>query len=173
MEINAAMVETSTLLTWEGRLASFSIQELALVAFLEHVFECGKSNSRPVSRADAQAKRAHYLNMAARIRDDVERSDILYGPLVDAIFEYEQLADSAAPAPDNPLFVERVRKGNERHTGFVIELVTVTAAIFGSRLYGIVAIVTNVVFDCEDWTAQRVRKVTNHTLPLISSFCTS
>jgi hypothetical protein len=113
--------------------------------------------------------------MAARIRDDVERLDIDigYGALVDSIFAYEQLADSAAPAPDNPLFVQRARKGNERQTGFVIELVTVTAAIFGSPLYGIVAIVTSVVFDCQDWTDQRVRKVTNRTLPLISQFCTS
>jgi hypothetical protein len=153
--------------TWGGG-EKLPTQQLALVAFFDQAFKCARSNSRPVSRADAQAKRAHYLDMARRIRDDVARLDIRSITLIDAAFEYEALADWAAPPPDDPLLVARTGRGDERQRGFVIELVTSAAAIFGSPLYGIVAIVTNVVFERKDWTGQRVRKIAERALPLSS-----
>jgi hypothetical protein len=150
------------------------IQELALVAFFSQVFDLACSDSRPVPRAFAQKKRAHYLGMASRIRTDVagldSRSDSR--ALIDAAFAYEQLADKAAPPPGHPLLVQRKRRGDERQTAFVIELVDAATAIFGHALCGTIAIVANVAFDCENWTYPRVRKVAKGTRPLISNLPT-
>jgi hypothetical protein len=167
VELCMAMYQVGQEHKW-GSGEKLPTQQLALVAFFDQAFECARSNSRPVSRADAQAKRAHYLNMARRIRDDVKQQEIRSITLIDAAFEYDGLADKAAPPRDDPLLVERTGRGDERQRGFVIKLVTSAAEIFGSPLYGIVAIVTNVVFERKDWTGQRVRKIAEHALPLIS-----
>jgi hypothetical protein len=171
LELYAALYRFADVETWGQELP---IQNRALVAFFDQAFEFARSNSRPVSSAIAQKKRAHYLEMASRIRADAEQHDPievvgvvgLAGvgsvhvrlPLLEAVLAYEELADKAAPPVGHPLLVGRKRRGNERQTGFVLELVDATTAIFGNALCGIVAIVANVAFECEYWTAERVRK---------------
>jgi hypothetical protein len=147
------------------------MQERALVSFFSQAFEFARTDSRPVPRAVAEKKRAHYLDMADRIRTDVADLDLFSTEaLVDAAFAYEALADKAAPPLGHPLQVQRRRRGDERQTAFVLQLVDGSTAIFGQPLYGIVAIMANVAFDCENWTDARVRKVTKSIRPLISSF---
>ena len=156
----------------DGKSSELLIQERALVSFFSQAFEFARTDSRPVPRAVARQKRAHYLDMAERIRTDVADLDSFSTEaLVDAAFAYEALADTAAPPPGHPLQVQRRRRGDERQTAFVLQLVDGSNAIFGQPLYGIVAIMANVAFDCENWTDARVRKVTKSIRPLISSFC--
>jgi len=165
LELSARLYQFAELNAWER----LSRQELALLVFFDQTLEIFRSNSKPVSRVEAQAKRERYLDMAKRIRNDVEQLDSTDRRLIDAVFAYEELANQAAPSFGDPLLVERRKRNvNERQSGFVIELASTTTEIFGSPLYGIVAIVTNVVFACEDWNAQSVRKIAKHTPPLIS-----
>ena len=154
--------------TWSGNTFSeLPIQECALVAFFSQAFEFALSDSRPVSRALALKKRAHYCNMADLIRTDVADLDSYSAKaLIDAASFYEGLANNAAPPPGHPLHVQRKRRGDERQTAFLLLLVDASRAIFGQPLYGIVSIVANVVFKCQDWTDARVRKVTKGTRPL-------
>jgi hypothetical protein len=149
---------------WES--SGLPIQERALVSFFSQAFEFARTDSRPVPRAVAQQKRAHYLEMADRIRTDVADLDSFSDKaLIDAAFAYEALADTAAPPPGHPLHVQRQRRGDERQTAFVLQLVDASRAIFSQPLYGIVSIVANVAFNCQDWTGARVRKVTKGTRP--------
>jgi hypothetical protein len=155
----------------DGKSSELLMQERALVSFFSQAFEFARTDSRPVPRAVAEKKRAHYLDMADRIRTDVADLDLFSTEaLVDAAFAYEALADKAAPPLGHPLQVQRRRRGDERQTAFVLQLVDGSTAIFGQPLYGIVAIMANVAFDCENWTDARVRKVTKSIRPLISSF---
>jgi hypothetical protein len=171
LEVYAALNRFADVETWGRELP---VQDRALVAFFDQAFEFARSNSSPVPRAVAQKKRAHYLEMASRIRADAEQHDPIQGvavvglagvgsvharlPLLEAALAYEELADKVAPPPGHPLLVGRKRRGDERQTGFVLELVDATRAIFDNALRGIVAIVANVAFECEYWTAERVRK---------------
>jgi hypothetical protein len=172
LEIYEAMNQIADIHTWGRELP---IQERALVAFFDQVFEFARSDSSPVPRGVAQERRDYYLRMAACLREDAEQHDPIQGmevgiagvgsvrarlPLIEAALVYEELADSAAPPPGHPLLVERTRRGDKRQIGFVIELVDATTAIFGKALCGIVAILANVAFDCKDWNAERVRKTT-------------
>jgi hypothetical protein len=149
------------------RGGAFSRQDRALAFFFFQALRSAQQTIRPVSETEAKAKRRHYLKMANQIRDDVTRLGLTATELLDAAFAYEQLADNAAPPSGDPLLVKRKRRGDEGQNGFVMALAVTATAIFGSSLYGIVATVTNVIFDCEHWTGQRVRKVVAHTLPLI------
>jgi hypothetical protein len=152
-------------LTWGGE--KLPIQEHALVALFDQAFEFARTASRPVPRAAAKEKRAHYLDMASRIRADVGGLDSLSSrqALVDAAFAYEELADKAAPPPGHPLHVQRQGRGDERQTAFVLQLVDASRAIFGQSFYRTVAIVANVAFECDGWTGERVRKVTKRIRP--------
>jgi hypothetical protein len=144
-------------------ISELSIQDRALVAFFSQAFEFARSKSRPVPRAVAQQKRAHYLDMANRIRTDlVDMGSFSDGVLTNAALAYEALAEP----PDHPLHVKRKRRGDERQTAFVLQLVDAATAIFGQPLYGIVSIVANVAFKCQDWSGSRVRKVTKGRPPL-------
>src|SRR5262249_16073908 len=68
-----------------------SNQELALVCFFEQAFNCALIVSKPVPRTSAQKIRAHYLDMASRIRADVERLESFErDPLMKAVFAYEE-----------------------------------------------------------------------------------
>ena len=136
-----------------------------MVAFFSEAFVLAQTKSRPVPRAVAQEKRARYQDMADRIWADVR--DGYSQALIDAALVYEEIANGAAPPPGHPLHVQRKRRGDERQIGFVLQLVEASTAIFGQPLYGIVSIVANVAFDCQDWTDARVRKVTKgiHSLP--------
>src|SRR5262249_54736461 len=141
--------------------------ERALVAFFSQAFEFARTDSIPVPRAVAEEKQAHYLDMANRIRTDVADVDSFSSKaLIDAAFAYDALADAAAPPQGHPLQVQRRRRGYQRQTAFALQLVPAATAIFGQPLYGIVSIVVNVAFKCEDWTDIRVRKVTKATRPL-------
>jgi hypothetical protein len=171
LELYAIMNQIVDDYTWDPELP---IQDRALVAFFDQAFEFARSDSRPVPRAIAKKKREYYLKMARRIRADAEEHNSIQRigvvglvgvggvrerlPLLEAALAYEELANKAAPPSGHPLLVGRKRWGDERQTGFVLELVDATAAIFGKALRGIVAIVANVAFDCGDWTAERVRK---------------
>jgi hypothetical protein len=161
----AAMIGYAESLTWEKQLP---IQERALVALFDRIFELARSESVPVSRPVADEKRSHMLEMAKLIRTDAAASSERFGPLIDAAIAYEGDADRKAPPEGEPLFVHRQRRGDERQTAFVLQLVEATTAIFGQPLYGIVSIVTNVAFDCRDWTDARVRKGTKRTNPLLA-----
>jgi hypothetical protein len=150
----------------DGKSSELLIQERALVEFFSQAFDFARTDSRPVPRAVAQKKRAHYLDMADRIRTDVADRDLFSTEaLVDAAFAYEALADAEAPPHGHPLQVQRRRRGDERQTAFVLQLVDASTAIFGQQLYGIVAIMANVAFDCENWTDARVRKVAKSIRP--------
>jgi hypothetical protein len=166
IEAHAALVRVTDNYTWGTWSWNLPIQELALVAFFDLAFHFACSAARPVPRALAQKRRAHFLNMASRIRADVASLDGGFSQrLIDAAFAYEELADGAAPPPGHPLLVQRKRRSDERQTAFVIELAAAAAAIFGQRLYGTVAVVANVAFECDDWTGARVRKVTQRIRP--------
>jgi hypothetical protein len=143
-----------------------STQEFALICFFEQAFELARNNPKPVPRAIAKKKRAHYLDMASRIREDVKHFGLPNQDLIKAVFAYEELADRAAPPPGHPLLVDRKRQGDVRQTCFVIELVDATTAIFAMALHGIVAIVANVAFECDHWNAERVRKAAKPRPPL-------
>jgi hypothetical protein len=171
-ERQAKKIETSVKLHWAAdtvvqESAGLTMQQRALVAFFSQAFEFARTDSRPVPRVVAQEKRAHYLDMARRIRADVVGIDSYSHRevLIDAAFEYEELADEAAPPPGHPLLVQRKRRGDQRETAFVIELVDAATAIFGHALCGTIATVANVAFDCKNWTYARVRKVTQRTRP--------
>jgi hypothetical protein len=169
-ERQAHKIEMNVKLQWVAETAMFGsklrpIQELALVAFFDQAFEFARADSRPAPRAAAQKKRAHYLEMASQIRDDAAPLDWRGQALIDAAFAYEELADKAAPPPGHPLHVQRQRRNDERHTAFVLQLVDASRTISGHSLYGTVAIVANVAFECDDWTDERVRKVTKRTRP--------
>lgn len=161
-EVHAALYQTGELVTLEKGL---STQALALICFFDQAFEFARNSAKPVPRVIAQKKRAHYLNMAKRIREDVKCLKLPDQDLMKAVFAYEELADRAAPPPGHPLFVDRKRGGDDRQTGFVIELVDAATAIFGMALHGVVAIVTNVAFECDDWDAERVRKAAKTKTP--------
>ena len=156
-EVYAALYQAAESVTLRNGL---STQEFALICFFEQAFELARNGPEPVSRVIAQKKRAHYQDMANRIRKDVKRLELPDQDLIKAVSVYEELADRAAPPPGHPLLVDRKRRGDNRQTGFVIELVDATTAIFGMALHGIVAIVANVAFECKDWNAERVRKAT-------------
>jgi hypothetical protein len=164
-EHRANKIETGVKFYWAAdtvisESSGLMIQERALVAFFSQAFEFARTDSRPVPRAVARQKRAHYLDMANRIRTDFADLDSFSNEaLIDAAFAYEALADTAAPPPGHPLHVQRKRRGNERQTAFVLQLVDASKAIFGHSLYGTVAIVANVAFECDDWTDARVSKV--------------
>lgn len=146
--------------------SKLSTQEHALLAFFSQAFEFAGTNSRPIPRALAQQKRAHYRNMAYRIRTDVaDLVSFSAEVLIEAAFAYEALADAAAPPPGHPLHVQRKRRGDERQTAFVLQLVDASRAIFDQPLYGIVSVVANVAFECRDWSDARVRKVIKGTHP--------
>jgi hypothetical protein len=161
--------ETDMLFPWHVGRKELPRQDLALVFFLQQALELSRQFRRPVTRAEARKKRQHYLDMARRIRDDVEL-DPSYSStqeiLLNAAFAYDELADQAGPSDGNPLLVDRKRKGDERQNGFVIRFAAMTKAVFGSPLYGVVATVANVAFNCEVWTDLKVRKLAAHTLPL-------
>jgi hypothetical protein len=156
-EASAALYQAVELITLGEGL---STQEFALICFFEQAFELARNGPEPVPRVIAQKKRAHYQDMANRIREDVKRLELPNQDLMKAVFAYEELADRAAPPPGHPLLVDRKRRSDDSQTGFVIELVDATTAIFGMALHGIVAIVANVAFECDDWNAKRVRKST-------------
>jgi hypothetical protein len=156
-ELHAALYQAAELVTLRKGL---STQEFALICFFEQAFEFARNGPEPVPRVIAQKKRAHYQDMANRIREDVKRLELPDQDLLKAMFAYEELADRAAPPPGHPLLVDRRRRSDDRQTGFVIELVDATTAIFGMALHGIVAILANVAFECDDWNAERVRKAT-------------
>jgi hypothetical protein len=161
----AKRIETGARFYWAAWTAStvisnLSLQDRALVAFFSQVFEFARVESRPVPQAIGRRKRAHYLEMAALIRHDVEALDSLSTEvLIDAAFAYEELADRAAPPPGHPLHVRRTPRGDERQIAFIRQLADATKAIFGHSLYGTVATVTNVAFECDDWTDARVSKL--------------
>jgi len=155
-EAHAALYQAAELVMLPNGL---STQELALICFFDQAFEFARNSAKPVPRVIAQKKRAHYLGMASRIREDVKRLERPEQDLMKAAFVYEELADRAAPPPGHPLLVDRKRRGDDRQIGFVIELVDATTAIFDMALHGVVAIVANVAFEC-DWNAERVRKAT-------------
>jgi hypothetical protein len=141
-------------------ISELSIQERALVALFVQAFEFARTESRPVPRAVARQRREHYLDMANRIRTDIVELDLFSNQvLTDAAFAYEALADTAAPPPGHPLHVQRRRRGNERQIAFVRQLAEATKAIFGHSLYGTVATVANVAFECDYWTDARVSKI--------------
>jgi hypothetical protein len=162
-ELHAALYQAGELLTLRKDL---STQEFALICFFDQAFEFARNNVKAVPRVIAKKKRAHYLDMASRIREDVKHFRLPNQDLIKAVFTYEELADRAAPPPGHPLLVDRKRGGDDRQTGFVIELVDSTNAIFGMALHGVVAIVTNVAFECDHWNAARVRKAAKPTPPL-------
>lgn len=168
----ATKIEAFVKLQWAAETATWGsqlppMQERALVAFFSQAFELARTDSRPVPHAAAQKKRRHYLEMANRIRADVAGRDSHSDrrALIDAAFAYEELADEVAPPPGHPLHVQRKRRGDERQTGFVLELVDALGAIFGQSFYRTVAIVANVAFECDGWTGERVRKVTKRIRP--------
>jgi hypothetical protein len=172
-EREANKIEIGAKLSWAAEDViwnqyKLSTQEHALLAFFSQAFEFARTESKPVPRAVAQKKRAHFLDMAGRIRTDLLSLDSPYDgqALIDAAFKYEELADKKAPPPGHPLLVQRERRRDPRQTAFVIELVDAAMAIFGQPLYGVVSILTNVAFECEDWTDNGVRKVTKGARPL-------
>lgn len=65
--------------------------------------------------------------MANRIRTDLaDMGSFSNGVLTNAALAYEALAEP----PDHPLHVKRKRRGDERQTGFVLQLVDAATAIF-------------------------------------------
>jgi hypothetical protein len=165
-------IESSVKLQWAAETATWGSQlppvhERALVAFFHQAFGFARTVFRPVPHAAARKKQKHYRQMADRIWTDVAGLDSLSNKqaLRDAAFAYEELADKAAPPPGHPLRVQRQGRGDERQRGFVLQLVDALRAIFGQSLYGTVAIVANVAFECDDWTGPRVRKLTQRTRP--------
>jgi hypothetical protein len=164
-ELVAQRIAVGAKLHWAAwttttEISELSMQERALVSFFSQAFEFARSESRPVPHVVARRKRAHYLDMANRIRADVTDMNAADNPLLDAALVYEGMADATAPPPGHPLHVQRERRGDERQIAFVLLLVDSSRAIFGQPLYGIVSIVANVAFDCGNWTDARVRKLT-------------
>jgi hypothetical protein len=163
-EHEANKLEMYVKLHWAAKSAAsesseLTMQERGLAAFFSQAFEIARTDAGPVTRAVAQQKRAHYLDMADRIRTDVGDLDsFLEKELIDAAFAYEALADRAAPPPGHPLRIQRRPRGDERQIAFVRQLADATKAIFGHSLHGTVATVANVAFGCAYWSDARVAK---------------
>ena len=95
--------------------------------------------------------------MAERIRLDAKKHDS--GRLLAAAIEYEFIAERVAPTA---LVVPRKRRGNERQNAFVLMIACAAKVMFGSQLYGVVAIIASVVFEGEVWSPDRVRKIVSN-----------
>jgi hypothetical protein len=166
----AELLGTHFLFPWQAG-QELPPQDLALACFFDQLVRLARNQPKPVSLAEARRVRNRYLAIAKRIRADAAEQERVKGFADDrlwaAAYAYEELADVAAPPEGSPLLVQRKHRSDATLKGFVIALTDITQAIFQSRLVGTVANAANVVFNRDDVTDARVRKMLRTTpLPL-------
>ena len=101
--------------------------------------------------------------MAKTIREDAAEKqrmrDYFDHRLLDAAFDYEELADDAVGPLGTTVLVSRKPRSEPRLKGFVMALASTTKVIFRAPLYGTVATLTNVTLERSDITDDKVRKM--------------
>jgi hypothetical protein len=152
------------------RTAHLTMQDLAIVYFLDHAYKFGQQNIPLVPISEVRKKRGHYLKMAKQLQADAADQERLglYAVkwMEEAARGYEALATAPEPAPGYSLLVPRQTRGDPRLKSFVILLAEMIKNMFGSPFYGSVATTANVVFSRDDVTVSTVRKmVLSHPVP--------
>jgi hypothetical protein len=169
IETNAMIAELADRMTVTSTLARSNLtsQSQALAFLFQTAMKLGQPTPQSVSMLEARKAVRRFRKMAEMVRADAnqqQRAGSFQAPqLLEAAFAYDELANRAAEALQDPLLGKRKPRGDSRLKGFVVGLAFATKGIFGAPLYGTVATLANVVLDRRDVTDDKVRKIVKRT----------